>query len=84
MKSNGFITFSKKTSVHNKKLKEILSFFINGLGGIHEEKLNFIIKYSKGAKDNNFQRKCERLFGALSKRMRYEELILYDEYNNLY
>ena len=72
-----------KASKHNKKLEEILSVFANGLGGIHEEMLNFVTKYSKGVKDNNFQRDNERLFDALSKRIGYEETILYDEYNKL-
>ncbi len=73
----------RKASEHNKKLKEILSFFINGLGDIHEEMLRFIIKYSQGAIDSNFQREYERLFGALSKRIEYEENILYVEYEEL-
>ena len=72
-----------KASKHNKKLEEILSVFTNGLGGIHEEMLNFITKYSKGVKDNNFQRDYERLFEALSKRIEYEENVLFEEYNKL-
>ncbi len=35
----------REASEHNKKLKEILSSFINGLGAIHEEVLEFMIKY---------------------------------------
>ncbi len=73
----------RKASEHNKKLKEILSFFINGLGAIHEEMLNFITKYYQGAIDSNFQREYERLFGALSKRIEYEENILYGEYDSI-
>ncbi len=75
----------RKTSENNKKLKEILSFFVNGLGAIHEEMLNFMVEYSKGVViEINFQRDYERLFGALSKRIEYEENILYDEYNMRY
>ncbi len=73
----------RKASEHNNKLKEILSFFINGLGTIHEEIMRFVIKYNIGAIDNNYQREYERLFGALRKRIKYEENILYDEYNML-
>ena len=74
----------RKASEHNKKLKEILSLFVNGLETIHEEMLTLITKYAKGVvKDSNFQREYERLFDALSKRIQYEEEILYDEYNNL-
>ena len=73
----------RKASEHNKKLKEILSFFINGLGNIHEEMLDFIMKYYQGAIDSNFQREYERLFGALRKRIEYEENILYDVYEEL-
>ncbi len=74
----------RKESVHNKKLKETLSSFNNSLGRVHAEMQNFITKYYKGVKDNNFQREYERLFGALSKRIEYEENIFYDEYNKLY
>jgi hypothetical protein len=56
----------RKASEHNKKLKEILSFFVNGLGAIHEEMLEFFTKYSKGVIDNSFQREYERLFEALN------------------
>ncbi len=73
----------RKASEHNKELKEILSFFINGLGDIHEEMRRFIIQYSQGAIDSNFQREYERLFGALSKRIEYEENILYGVYEEL-
>jgi iron-sulfur cluster repair protein YtfE (RIC family) len=74
----------RKASEHNKKLKEILSFFVNGLGTIHEEILNFITKYSNGTVDSNFQIEYERLFSALRKRIECEEHFLYDEYNMLY
>ena len=75
----------KKASEHNKKLKEKLSLFVNGLGAIYVEMLNFMVKYSKGVvTEINFERDYERLFGALSKRIEYEENILYDEYNMRY
>jgi len=75
----------RKASEHNKKLKEILSHFVNGLGAIYVEMLGFMVKYSKGVViEINFQRDYERLFGALSKRIEYEENILYDEYNMLH
>ncbi len=73
----------RKASEHNKKLKEILSFFNNGLGNIHEEMLRFITKYYLGAIDSNYQREYERLFGTLSKRVEYEENILYGVYEEL-
>ncbi len=73
----------RKASEQNKKLKEILNFFVNGLGNIHEEMLNFIMKYYQGAIDSNFQREYEMLFGALSKRIEYEENILFDEYDKM-
>ncbi len=73
----------RKASEHNKKLKEILRLFINGLGDIHEEMLDFIIKYHQGVTDSNFQREYERLFDSLSIRIEYEEKILYDEYEKI-
>ncbi len=73
----------RKESKHNKKLKEILSSFINGLGNIHEEMLIFIMKYSHRVIERNFQIEYERLFGALSRRIEYEENILYDEYEKI-
>ena len=74
----------KKASEHNKKLKEVLSLFVNGLGAIYVEMLGFMAKYYKGVKNNNFQSEYERFFGALSKRIEYEENILYDEYKKWY
>ena len=73
----------REAAEHNKMLKEVLSFFVNGLGNIHEEMLIFFTKYSKGVIDSNFQREYERLFDALSTRIEYEENILYDEYEKL-
>ncbi len=73
----------RKASEHNKKMKEILSFFVNGLGSIHEEMLEFITKYSKGVIDSDFQRGYESLFKALIIRIGYEENILYGEYEKI-
>ena len=74
----------RKASEHNKRLKEILSSFVNGLGAIHEELLTLMTKYAKEVvKDSNFQREYERLSESLGKRIEYEEKILYDEYNKL-
>ena len=70
----------RKASEHNKKLNEILRLFINGLGNIHEEMLNFIIKYHQGVTDSNFQKEYEKLLNVLSKRIEYEEEILFLEY----
>ncbi len=72
-----------KASKHNKNLEEILGVFTSGLGGLHDEMQNFITKYSKGVKDNNFQRDYERLFDTLSKRIEYEENVLFSEYEKL-
>ena len=73
----------RKASEHNKELKEILSSFINGLGVIHEKVLQFMTKYYKGDLNSNFHREYERLLGALSKRIEYEEEILFLEYKTL-
>ena len=50
----------REASEHNKKLKEILSSFINGLGAIHEEVLEFMTKYYKGDLNSKFHREYER------------------------
>ena len=73
----------RKASEHNKKLKEILSFFLNGLGVIHEKVLQFMTEYYKGDLNSNFHREYERLFDALSKRIGYEENIFSGEYEEL-
>ncbi len=73
----------RKTSGHNKKLKEELFFSINGLGAIQEEILFFMLKYSQRVKDSNLQREYESLSGVLSKRIDYEENILFDEFEGL-
>ena len=71
----------RKASEHNKKLKEILSFFINGLGAVHGEVLEFMYKYYKGDLTSKFHREYERLFEALNKRMRYAEILLFDDFD---
>ena len=78
-----FYPVLRKASEHNKKLKEVLSLFVNGLEAVHGEMLNFFIKYSKGIIDSTFQREYERLFDALSKRIEHEEEILFLEYKTL-
>ncbi len=73
----------RKASENNEKLKEILIFFVNGIGDIHEGMLEFFTKYSKGVMDNSFQREYERLFDALNLRIWFEESILYGEYKKI-
>lgn len=74
----------RKSSEHNKTLKEILGFFVNGLGAIYEEMLIFMSKYSERiVMYNTFQGEYERLFDSLRKRIGYEENFLYDEYGEL-
>ena len=80
---NWFYPILRKASGHNKKLKEELFFFINGLGTIHEKIFFFMDKYSQRVKGSNFQREYESLFGALRKRIDYEENILYGEFEGL-
>ncbi len=70
-----------KKSEHNKMLKEVLSFIVDDIGAIHEEMLIFMTKYAEGDIINStFQREYELLFAFLSKRIWYEENVLYDEY----
>ena len=73
-----------KESKHNKKLKEVLSLIVDDIGAIREELLIFMIKYAEGDIINStFQREYELLFAFLSKRIWYEENVLYDEYEKL-
>ena len=70
-----------KKSEHNKMLKEVLSFIVDDIGAIHEEMLIFMTKYAEGDIINStFQREYELLVVFLSKRIWYEENVLYDEY----
>ena len=64
-------------------MKEILSFFVNGIGGIHEEMLEFLTKYYNGIIDRNFQKEYDSLFDSLSKRIEYEENMLFGEYERI-
>ncbi len=73
----------RRASEDNKKLKEILSLFVNGLGDIYVEILNFITKYYKEVKDSNFKREYEKLINAIRKRIEYEEKLLFHEYKML-
>ena len=73
----------RRAAVHNKKLKETLGFFTNGLGSLHEDALKFFTNYSTGIIKSDFQKKYERLFDAISRRIGYEENILFDEYENI-
>ena len=73
-----------KKSEHNKMLKEVLSFIVDDIGAIHEEMLIFMTKYAEGDIINStFQREYELLFAFLSKRIWYEENVLYDEYDKI-
>ncbi len=70
-----------KKSKNSKMLKEVLSLIEDEIGAIHEELLIFMTKYAKGVIINSiFQREYELLFAFLSKRIWYEENVLYDEY----
>ncbi len=73
----------KEAAEHNKMLKEVLNFFVNGLGAIHEEMMEFFNKNSKGVIDSNFKREYEKLFEALSIRIGYEDNTLYGEYEEM-
>ncbi len=75
--------FFYKAAEQSKKLKEFLELLANDLETVTRGVTGFFDKYSKGVIDSNFQREYERLFDALSKRMVYEEDILYVEYEEL-
>ena len=72
--------FFYKAAEQSKKFLELLA---NDLETVTRGVTGFFDKYSKGVIDSNFQREYERLFDALSKRMVYEEDILYVEYEEL-
>ncbi len=70
-----------KAAEQNKKLKVLLELFTNGLKTRSIGVTAFFDKYSKGVLDTTmFMEELENLFVAICKRIRYEEFILYDEY----
>ncbi len=72
-----------KASKHNKKLKEILSVFVNGLGKIYEDALNLLTKYSIKHLNSDFHKEFDILFDTLSIRIECEENFLFDEYEKI-
>ncbi len=74
-----------KVAEQNKKLKEILELFAKDLETVSSDVPKFFdkYKYSKEVLDTMFIKEFEFLFNTLCKRMRYEEFIFFDEYEEL-
>lgn len=73
-----------KTTEHNEKLKELLGLFVKDLEIVSKDVPEFFEKYSKGIFDTIFIKEFERLCTAIYKRMRYEEFIFFDEYEEFH
>ncbi|MHC4268888.1 MAG: hemerythrin domain-containing protein [Planctomycetota bacterium] len=72
-----------KVAEQNKELKDVLDIIKKDLEKASKDVLEFFNKYNLGVLDKKIVEDFESLFDVICKRMRYEEFILYDEYNNM-
>ncbi len=72
--------FFYKIAEQDKKLKDTLELFAADLENLSRIVIEFFNTFSNGDLDTKFVDEFEDLFVALCKRMRYEEFLLFDEY----
>ena len=72
-----------KEAERDKDLKELLDLFAIGMEGVSTVAQRFFDKFHEGSLDKNFQHEFEEFFAAISKRIKNEEEILYDEYEKI-
>ena len=72
-----------KEAEHNKDLKELLDLFALDMEGVTKVVQQFFDKFHDGTVDSNFSDEFEGFFAAISKRIKNEEDILYDEYEKI-
>jgi hypothetical protein len=72
-----------KEAEHNKDLKELLDLFAIEMEGVTKIVQQFFNKFHEGTIDKSFPHEFEAFFAAISKRIKNEEEILYDEYEKI-
>ena len=70
-----------KEAEHNNDIKDVLDLFAVEMENVSIIVQEFFDKYYGGVIDEDFPREFERFFAAISKRIKEEEDILYDEYD---
>ncbi|MHC4183150.1 MAG: hemerythrin domain-containing protein [Planctomycetota bacterium] len=72
-----------KEAEHNNDIKNLLDLFAVEMENVSIIVQEFFDKYYGGVIDEDFPREFEIFFAAISKRIKDEEEILYDEYDNI-
>ncbi len=72
-----------KEAEHNKDLKELLDLFAIEMEDVSKVVQKFFDKFYEGTIDRSYLDKFEAFFAAISKRIKNEEEILYDEYEKI-
>jgi hypothetical protein len=72
-----------KEAEHNNDIKDLLDLFAVEMENVSIIVQEFFDKYYGGVIDEDFPREFEIFFAAISKRIKDEEEILYDEYDNI-
>jgi len=72
-----------KAAEQNKKLKDALDICTKDLEKASKDVREFFKTYNSGVLDKKIIEGFESLFDLICKRMRYEEFILYDEYQKI-
>ena len=72
-----------KEAEHNKDLKEVLDLFAIEMEDVSNVVEQFFNKFHEGTVDRNFPHEFEAVFAAISKRIKNEEEVLYDEYEKI-
>ena len=72
-----------KKAERDKDLKELLDLFAIGMEDVSNVAQRFFDKFYEGTLDKNFQYKFEEFFAAISRRIKNEEEILYDEFEKI-
>ncbi len=72
-----------KEAEHNNDIKDVLDLFAVEMENVSIIVQEFFDKYYGGVIDEDFPREFERFFAAISKRIKDEEDILYDEYERM-
>ncbi len=72
-----------KGAEKSRDLKDVLDLFAIEMDEVSRVVQGFFDKYCGGVVDEDFPREFEKLFASVSKRIKDEENILYDEYEEL-